>query len=122
MSHQDWKPVIFNKKFNNVKRKPGPGKSQTIKIEESESVKVKYFPKELSRKIIDYRNKVGMTRKQLAQKLNMKDSYMGTIESGKAVYSGAMVGRFKKLINNHQKNLEREKKKKEKEDKDKEKE
>ena len=58
-----------------------------------------------------------MTRKQLAQKLNMKDSYLGTIESGKAVYSGAMVGRFKRLLNNHQKALERERKKKEKENK-----
>ena len=115
MSHQDWKPVIFNKKFSNVKRKPGPGKSQTIKIEESESVKVKYFPKDLAKKIVAYRNEVGMTRKQLAQKLNMKDSYLGTIESGKAVYSGAMVGRFKRLLNNYQKNLERAKKKEDKE-------
>ena len=118
MSHQDWKPVIFNKKFSNVKHKRGPGKSQAQKIEESDSVKVKYFPKDLAKKIVAYRNEVGMTRKQLAQKLNMKDSYLGTIESGKAVYSGGMVGRFKRLLNNYQKNLERERKKKEKESKE----
>lgn len=118
MSHQDWKPVIFNKKFSNVKHKRGPGKSQAQKIEESDSVKVKYFPKDLAKKIVAYRNEVGLTRKQLAQKLNMKDSYLGTIESGKAVYSGGMVGRFKRLLNNHQKALERERKKKEKESKD----
>jgi len=118
MNHQDWKPVIFNKKSTHVKRKPGPGKSRAQKIEESDSVKVKYFPKDLAKKIVAYRNEVGLTRKQLAQKLNMKDSYLGTIESGKAVYSGAMVGRFKRLLNNHQKALERERKKKEKESKD----
>ena len=48
MNHQDWKPVTFNKK-NNVKHKKGCGKSHTIKIEQSESVKTKYFPKELSK-------------------------------------------------------------------------
>ena len=116
MDHQDWKTVILNKK-KFVSRKPGPGKSRAKKIEESDSVKVKYFPKDLAKKIVAYRNEVGMTRKQLAQKLNMKDSYLGTIESGKAVYSGAMVGRFKRLLNNYKKQQEREKKKKEKEDK-----
>ena len=80
-------------------------------------VKIKYFPKDLAKKIVAYRNEVGMTRKQLAQKLNMKDSYLGTIESGKAVYSGGMVGRFKRLLNNYKKQQEREKKKKEKDDK-----
>ena len=41
MNHQDWKPVIFNKKKTQTKR--GPGRSHASKIEQSEETKVKKY-------------------------------------------------------------------------------
>lgn len=105
MSHQDWKPVIFDKRKQN-KPKVGPGRSHASKLEESEDTKVKRFPKDLVKQIIQYRVDKGMNRKQFAQALNMKEGQISEIESGKAAHNGAIVGRFKRLINNHLKNKE----------------
>ena len=115
MNHQDWKPVIFNKK--KTQKKCGPGRSHASKIEQSEETKVKRFPADLAKQIVQYRVDLKMTRKEFAHKLNMKVGQLADIESGKAPHNGAIVGKFKRMINNHKKKLEREKKKKEKDGK-----
>lgn len=109
MSHQDWKPVIFNKS-KQVKPKQGPGRSHATKLEESEETKVKRFPMDLVKQIIQYRVDKGMNRKQFAQSLNISVGMLAEIESGKAPHNGAMVGRFKRMINNHNKSKENDKK------------
>lgn len=107
MSHQDWKPVVFDKRQQN-KPKGGPGRSHASKIEESDDTKVKTFPKDLVKQIIQYRVDKGMNRKQFAQYLNMKEGQLAEIESCKAPHNGALVGRFKRMINNHNKNKEKQ--------------
>mgnify|MGYP006139161925 CR=1 FL=1 len=115
MSHQDWKPVIFNKKKTQTKR--GPGRSHASKIEQSEDTKVKLFPKDLVKQIIQHRVNLKLNRKQFAHKLNMKEGQLAKIEGGKAPHNSALVGKFKRMINNHKKMLEKKKKKKEEGDK-----
>tara|TARA_B100002051_G_scaffold276042_1_gene322250 strand:+ start:2687 stop:3028 length:342 start_codon:yes stop_codon:yes gene_type:complete len=105
MEHQNWETFIIHCKDNKKdKKNEGPKKqlSKTQKIENMEkedNLKHKKIDKELSKKIQQMRLSKGWTQKQLAQKINVNQSVINEIESGKALYNGQHIGKLKRLLN-----------------------
>jgi len=97
MNHQDFKPVIL------YKNKPKPQVNNPPKnvIENKENdglVEVpKTFTKEFGKKLAGFRASSNMTRKDLALKLNVKESIIGDIENGKQLYDGNLVHKLKRI-------------------------
>jgi ribosome-binding protein aMBF1 (putative translation factor) len=86
MSHQDWKPIVFN----NIKA----SKSSFVdhkkvyidqKIDEDGNPVKKSLPKDFGSKMQRARSSKGLTQKQLAQKLNCKLTDVQQYEQGKIV-------------------------------------
>ena len=114
MSHdQDWKTIsIGNPKKAEAKQALLTGKNiirkdelpkstinPSVKLDENdEVVKIKYVPKEVSIAITNGRNAKKLTRKQLAQELNLKEDIVTDIENGKAIYNGNIIAKIKKHL------------------------
>ena len=102
---QDWTPVFIKSsnpsKVIPMKKEIVERKQQTTNIKfdsNDEITKIKYVPKEISQQIISARIVKKWTRKELAQKLNMKEDIIASIELGKAIYDGAQIARIKKSM------------------------
>jgi len=96
MDCQDWKPVVLSKK--EVK---GPSHVNKKDNEEDGDVKKpKMFTVEFGRQISRLRTEKGLTRKQLAQKMNKPESLLESIENGKELYSGPLLAQLKKILGN----------------------
>jgi len=108
MNHQDWKPIILNKK--KLVKKHTHSRSHTSKIEQPEKTKIKRFPVDLAKQIVQHRISLGMNRKEFARKNNMKVGDLADIECGKAHHNSSLVSKFKRVITNHKNKLERDKK------------
>ena len=100
---QDWTPVFIKSsnpsKVIPMKKEIVERKQQTtnIKLDSNDEItQIKYVPKEISQQIISARIVKKWTRKELAQKLNMKEDIIASIELGKAIYDGAQIARIKK--------------------------
>jgi ribosome-binding protein aMBF1 (putative translation factor) len=97
MDHQDFKPVIL------IKNKPKP-KNQNIFPKESKQdydglVEVpKTFTKDFGKKLSSFRTTSNMSRKDLALKLNLKESVISDIENGKQLYDGNLVHKLKRVF------------------------
>jgi ribosome-binding protein aMBF1 (putative translation factor) len=105
MQTQDWTPVFIKSsnpsKVIPMKKEIVERKQQTtnIKLDSNDEItKIKYVPKEISQQIISARIVKKWTRKELAQKLNMKEDIIASIELGKAIYDGAQIARIKKSM------------------------
>ena len=113
MDHQDWKTVVVRKKkggINNSENKPkkkvvgyNAGKNvnnkvdiNTKKLSETEELKHKYIPKEVSLEIMKLRQAKDLTIKELATKLNMNKQDLVNIEQGKAIYNKALINKIKR--------------------------
>lgn len=102
MDHQDFKPVVLRKNSpkqsltNGVShQKPSsPGE----KKDNGEIVKPKTFTVDFGRKLASLRVEKNMNRKDLALKLNVKESIISDLENGKLLYDGGLVHRLKKLF------------------------
>lgn len=110
MQHQDWKSVVLkninavpkNAPKNIVKKEdlPRSNVNSSVKLYENDEVlKIKYVPKDISQLIINGRVTMKLTRKDLANKLNLKEDIITNIETGKAIYDGNQIARIKKLLN-----------------------
>ncbi len=95
--HQDWTPVVIRKTSNKTTKKSEDEIYSKIKFE-TEDVKIKYIPSDISQLIISGRNAKKLTRKQLANELNLKEDVIADIETGKAIYNGNIISRIKRYL------------------------
>lgn len=107
MNHQDWKPVIVKEKnekeIKNIQEKPKTSNlSSGVKINVNENgeevIKINKVTKEISNLIISARLIKKLTRKQLANNLNLKEDIIVDIETGKAIYDGNLIAKIKKYL------------------------
>lgn len=107
MNHQDWKPVIVKEKnekeIKNIQEKPKTSNlSSGVKINVNENgeevIKINKVTKDISTLIISARLIKKLTRKQLANNLNLKEDIIVDIETGKAIYDGNLIAKIKKYL------------------------
>ena len=108
MSHQDWTPVVFNKKSNDGKDTGKPSSSSSssslsnvgvYKAASDDDVKkTKYISKNTSQAIMSARSEKKMTQKELAQKCNMDVSIINEIERGACVYNAGHVNKIQSVL------------------------
>jgi ribosome-binding protein aMBF1 (putative translation factor) len=110
MSHQDWTPVVFNKKGGEKeKEKFSPPSSSSsssslsnvgvYKGDSDDDVKkTKYVSKNTSQAIMSARSEKNMKQKELAQKCNMDVSIINEIERGTCVYNAAHVNKIQSVL------------------------
>jgi putative transcription factor len=111
MSHQDWTPVVFNKKSNDGKdtRKPSSSSSSSSSsslsnvgvykaASDDDIKKTKYVSKNTSQAIMSARSEKNMTQKELAQKCNMDVSIINEIERGVCVYNATHVNKIQSVL------------------------
>ena len=103
MNHQDWLPIVLKNKVVPIKketilRKKVIDNSSVILDENEEVVKIKTVPREISNLIVNARVTKKLTRKQLANQLNLKEDIIADIESGKAIYDGNQIAKIKKFL------------------------
>ena len=106
MSHQDWTPVVFNKKSNdkskNEKQNTSSSSLSNVGIYKAASdddvKKTKYVSKNTSQAIMNARSEKKMTQKELAQKCNMDVSIINEIERGACVYNATHVNKIQTVL------------------------
>ena len=104
--HQDWTPVVFNKKSNDgkdtEKEKPSLSSLSNVGIYKAASdddiKKTKYVSKSTSQAIMSARSEKKMTQKELAQKCNMDVSIINEIERGACVYNATHVNKIQSVL------------------------
>ena len=107
-SHQDWEPVVFNKKSA---AKTGPETTATVATSSSlasvgiyaaasddDLKKTKYISKNTSLAISVARCEKKMTQKELAQKCNFDVSIVSEIERGTCVYNATHVNKIQSVL------------------------
>ena len=123
MNHQDWKPVIFNKPkkkivVKNKKKVLSDDQIRKIKLDNDNEVhKIEKVSMDFRKEMQKARCAKNMTQKQLAQKLNLKQTIIANYEQGKAVPNNYIITKIERALGVK---LPRKKKKtKNKEDKNK---
>ena len=101
--NQDWNAiVIYSKEKADATKKEHaskpPGKSTQIKDLESDEPKIRYVDRDFSNLIVQGRLAKKLNRKQLAQGMMISESIVADWETGKAIYSGPMVDKFKRYL------------------------
>ena len=108
-SHQDWEPVVFNKKSA---AKTGPATTPTVSTTSSSLAsvgiyaaasdddvkKTKYISKNTSLAVSAARCEKKMTQKELAQKCNFEVSIVSEIERGTCVYNATHVNKIQSVL------------------------
>ena len=97
-SFQDWGDVKW------IKEKP-PAHQSDMSLPNTQKElltddipKLKYVPRELGIQITQTRIRKNMNRRQLAIALNIQESIVADFETGKALYNGPMISRFKTYL------------------------
>ena len=106
--HQDWKPVTVRTKKNINESK----KSSIKKVSESQQrdqkilkqdaegdLKHKKVSPELRKQLQQTRSSMGLTQKQLSQRVNFPVSVINDIETGKAIYNHQQINKIKRSLN-----------------------
>jgi ribosome-binding protein aMBF1 (putative translation factor) len=108
-SHQDWEPVVFNKK----PAAAAAAKSLNVPATTSSSLasvgiyaaasdddvkKTKYVSKNTSLAISLARREKKMTQKELAQKCNFEVSIISDVERGTCVYNATHVNKIQSVL------------------------
>lgn len=83
-----------------VPLKSPPIKQHSIvkKHEEAEIPQPKYFPFDISAKIIETRNKFGWTRKDLGMRVNISEIKIANIENGTELYDPKLYVKLKNIL------------------------
>ena len=122
MEHQDWTPIVIrrqdmkNKKMTlneaqqkglaieTIKKVQG-GKNNTNKYvptqkieDEDGPTKIKFVSTNIGQKIAQARAAKSLSRKDLANRLNVKESVIADHENGKAVYNGQFLQRMAQIL------------------------
>ena len=110
MSHQDWETVTFsNKKLNksaqNVDSAPKKPSAniQALKIENKvdntdEKLTIKTFDTNAVRAIIKARGELNLTQKELANKINVSDAVIKSIEQNKEPNNPTILNKLQKVL------------------------
>ena len=126
-NYQDWTPVVFHKKQRSKKsvsdservrhevscqavKRPGAGKNSHngtgtyTKVQrealnnDGEPQRIKKIDKSIARKIQQARAQQKMTRKQLAQKSNEKETVIADYENGKAIPNSKLISKLERIL------------------------
>ena len=99
MSHQDWKPIVLKKTSDQPKKIPEI-KSDKEVIDEIK--KMEYFERSFCIKISQLQQQHKMNRKQLAEKLKVKEGDLADIQNiNKQVkYDGGFIHKCKRVFGN----------------------
>ena len=106
VSHQDWKPVIVKTKTTLKEDKQSTKKISDSQLQENKLLKkvdndelshTKISP-ELRKQIQQKRSSLGLTQKQLAQRVNFPVSIINEIETGKAIYNPQQINKIKRFL------------------------
>lgn len=110
MSHQDWETVTFAGKKQTkstpnaeVGTKKPPANIQALKIENKvdnteEKLTVKTIDNNAVRAIIKARGELGLTQKELANKINISDAVIKSIEQNKEPNNTALLNKLQKAL------------------------
>lgn len=103
MDHQDWKSVVLNKSKPVVTKEIVPrvvkNNNSSVKLDENDEViTIKKVPHETSLLLTQARIANKLTRKQLANKLNLREDIIADIETGAAIYNGDQIAKIKKAL------------------------
>ena len=110
--HQDWKPVIFNKKSTTAKKSTtvtkvskgnvnsnnkfsGTGKKL---VDDNEVKRIPTVGLEIGKQIQAARCAKKMTQKELAQKMNMQPTVVQLHENGKATRNNGLLAKFERAL------------------------
>lgn len=93
---QDWEPVVFTKKKASKPEKKGPSVTPSSKEEEDRVLKT--VPVHMAQEIAKARTSLGLTRTQLAQRINEKPSVVADIETGGCVYNHIQVNKILRAL------------------------
>lgn len=120
MNTQDWNVTIIGKKKTNNKdpitqmhqcdekietlRKPKQNswtqeQKVKIKLENDEVIGIEKIPNYISKKLQQERSILKITRKELAQKLNIKESIITDIENGNYSYDKQLLRKIERVLN-----------------------
>ena len=104
MDCQDWKPVIFNKPkkkiiVKNKKKVLSDEQIRKIKLENENDVqKIEKVSLDFRKEMQKARCAKNMTQKQLAQKLNLKQTIIANYEQGKAVPNNFIITKIERAL------------------------
>jgi ribosome-binding protein aMBF1 (putative translation factor) len=105
--HQDWEPVIFNKKSAEKKTTPATTQKTSSSLasvgiyaaaSDDDVKKTKYVSKKTSLAVSAARCEKKMTQKELAQKCNFDVSIVAEIERGTCVYNPTHVNKIQSVL------------------------
>lgn len=105
-SHQDWEPVVFNKKPAD-KAAPATTKKTSSSLasvgiyaaaSDDDVKKTKYVSKNTSLAVSVARCEKEMTQKELAQRCNFDISIVSEIERGTCVYNATHVNKIQSVL------------------------
>lgn len=100
MDFQDFKPVVLRKnRINNPVIKNNSNSNNKDKYDGLVE-KPKTFTIDFGKALSKSRIESNMTRKDLALKLNLKESVISDIENGKQLYDGNIVHKLKRIFPN----------------------
>jgi ribosome-binding protein aMBF1 (putative translation factor) len=110
MSHQDWETVTFSNKKSNkstqivdgTPKKPSAN-IQALKIENKvdntdEKLTIKTIDTSAVRAIVKARGELGLTQKDLANKVNVPDSVIKSIEQNKEPNNTSLLNKLQKVL------------------------
>jgi ribosome-binding protein aMBF1 (putative translation factor) len=110
MSHQDWETVSFsskkpNKSTQNIDSTPKKPSAniQALKIENKvdntdEKLTVKTIDTSAVRAIIKSRGELGLTQKELANKINVSDAVIKSVEQNKEPHNTVLLNKLQKAL------------------------
>jgi ribosome-binding protein aMBF1 (putative translation factor) len=110
MNHQDWETVTFSSKKPkttnqnaNVPPKKPPANIQALKIEQKadntdERLTVKTIDTTAVRAIIKARAELGLTQKDLANRINVSDAVIKSIEQNKEPNNTMLLNKLQKVL------------------------
>jgi ribosome-binding protein aMBF1 (putative translation factor) len=85
VNYQDWEPVVFTKKPQELKKKESiqkpPGNKEMIRLMEDDIPKLNKMSREYAQAIVDGRTAMGFSQKDLAQRLSVKDNVIKEYEN-----------------------------------------
>ena len=97
-NNMDLTPLVLRKYNKQPPKQPVKQKvADDVEIDIGDK-KIKYISMDLSKQFTDARIKKGLSRKQLAQDMNIKESVVNDIETGVLKHNGMMISKFKKYL------------------------
>jgi ribosome-binding protein aMBF1 (putative translation factor) len=101
INYQDWEPVVLSKKKDNEKKefiqKP-VGNKELNRLLDEDIPKLNKISREYAQAIIDGRNALGITQKDLANKMSVRENVIKEYENLSVINFN--MGFYKKILRN----------------------